>query len=107
MKFPINSHRITHQIPSNIELTTSPFSRSFPQKKHTRLKTPLVPPRFSQATAEFCSLVDRLCNIQAAGTWEGTGAVESTKNWGLPEGTMGTRPGKHTKNYGKSQLFNR
>lgn len=24
-----------------------------------------------EATAEFCSLVDRLCNIQAAGTWEG------------------------------------
>jgi len=46
--------------------------------------------------------VDRLCNIQAAGTWEGTGAVESTKNWGLPEGT---RPGKHTKNNGKSPFL--
>jgi hypothetical protein len=49
--------------------------------------------------------VDRLCNIQAAGTWEGTGAVESSKNWGLPEGTMGTRPGKHTKNDGKSPFL--
>ena len=33
-----------------------------------------------EAQAEFCSLVDRLCNIQAAGTWDGAAAERAWRS---------------------------
>ena len=103
MKFPIKSHRIIHQIPSNIELTTSPFFQIISLlNTHDRRHHDRFPETFSPGNGGV--LLPGGPTLQHSSRWHlgRHGSCESTKNWGLPEGT---RPGKHTKNNGKSPFL--